>query len=95
MNHEQHENTKTEPRLEGIMLNKKLLDQILALSLEDRRELVNLLESLDDDLAPQLNPKEQKELLRRAEEAKKHPERLLTWEQVKQNLAEQRAKRSP
>jgi len=76
------------------MVKKELLDQILALSAEDRRFVANLLESLDDDLPPQLSPADQKEILRRVEEAEKHPERLLSWEQVKEKLAEQRAKRS-
>jgi putative addiction module component (TIGR02574 family) len=76
------------------MVTNELIEQILALPADDREYIATLLASMSDDLPPQLNPDEQKEILRRAEEAAKHPETLVTWEQVKQKLAEQRARRT-
>jgi putative addiction module component (TIGR02574 family) len=76
------------------MVKEELLEQILALPPADRLYILHLLESLGDDLPPQLNPDDQKEMLKRVDEARKHPERMLTWEQVKEKLAAQRRRPS-
>jgi putative addiction module component (TIGR02574 family) len=76
------------------MVKKELLEQILALPPSDRQYIADLLASFEDNLPPQLGPEEQQEMLRRVEEFEKHPETFLSWEQVKEKLAQQRAERS-
>jgi len=76
------------------MVKNELLEQILALPSADREQLVDVvLASLSDELPPQLGPEDQKEMLRRAEAFERHPETFVSWEEVKELLAKQRAER--
>ena len=77
------------------MVKNELLQQILALPVEDREHIVDVvLASISEELPPQLSPADQAEILRRAEQFDKHPETFLSWDQVKEKLARQRAERS-
>ena len=77
------------------MTKRELIKEILSLRPVDRLEIGNVIDaSLSDGLPPQLNAADRKMLLKRIETYKKHPERLLTWEQVKANLERQRAGKS-
>lgn len=68
----------------------KLLEQIMDLSPEDRRVIAEHLREVVacDEASEELwdDPEFRAEIERRMDEAEKHPERLLTWEQVKAEL---------
>ena len=77
------------------MTKKELIQKVLALPPSDREEVVDeVLASLSDDLPSQLSPAEQQEMLRRVKEFETHPENFVSWEEVKAQLAAQRARRS-
>ncbi|HVX87189.1 MAG TPA: addiction module protein [Phycisphaerae bacterium] len=77
------------------MIENDLIERILSLPADDRELVVDVvLASLSKDSPPQLTPEEQAELLRRAEAFRQHPESFIPWEQVKEELAKQRARRS-
>ena len=81
-------------RYYSIMVKNELLEQILALKPADRETIFNAVEaSFSKDLPPQLSAADRRRLLKQIEESKKHPERLLSWRQVKVMLAKQRADR--
>jgi putative addiction module component (TIGR02574 family) len=74
---------------------KKLLEQILTLSEDDRVAITDAVwkslgEESQDELwagnGPTIDPEFRAELERRMDEAEKHPESLLSWEQVKAEL---------
>jgi hypothetical protein len=52
------------------------------------------LASLAADLPAQLDAKDRKLRIERANDCRRHPEKLLSWEQVKSSLAEERARRA-
>jgi hypothetical protein len=76
------------------MVRKDLIQEILELGSSDREYIRDVvMASLADDLPAQLSPNDQREVLRRLEVFEKHPESFVSWDQVKQRLAEQRAGR--
>jgi len=76
------------------MVRNELIEEILKLDTADREYIRDVvLASLTDDLPPQLSPEDQKEILRRIEEYDTDPSKFVSWEEVKAQLAQQRAGR--
>jgi hypothetical protein len=73
------------------MIKKRLFEEIAALTPSERKRICDFIDSLGDGLPRQLSAAHGRMLLKRAEFFKKHPEHLMTWEQVKAKLREQRA----
>jgi putative addiction module component (TIGR02574 family) len=75
------------------MVRNELIQEILQLDTLHREYIRDVILASLSDEPSQLSPDEQAELQRRIEAYDKNPEGYLTWEQVKEKLAEQRARR--